>query len=179
MLRVVITGGPGVGKTTLLAELGARGHATVAESARAIISERCAAQSQSPRPEPVAFAREILRRDIEKYNARRNESGWIFFDRGVVEALGMLHEAGPLPQSDLDAAVRAHPFHSPVFILPPWSEIYTTDTERDHSFDWVGHVHKQLVQWYRSCGYAVCEVPRLPVAARATFVLQALAHGAA
>jgi hypothetical protein len=34
---VVITGGPGVGKTTLLAELRAQGYATVAESARAIM----------------------------------------------------------------------------------------------------------------------------------------------
>jgi len=176
MPRVVITGGPGVGKTTLLAELGARGCATVAESARAIISER-RARGQSPRPEPVAFAREILRRDIEKYGAHPGESGLVFFDRGVIEALGMLHEAAPLPASELDAALRAYLFHSPVFVLPPWSSIYATDAERDHSFPWVEHVHSQLVRWYRSCGYVLCEVPRLPVAARAEFVLRALAHG--
>jgi predicted ATPase len=178
MPRVLITGGPGVGKTTLLAELGARGYATVPESARAIISER-RAQGQSPRPEPVAFAQEILRRDPEKYHANRGESGWVFFDRGVIEALGMLHEAAPLSASELADALRKYAFHSSVFVLPPWSAIYATDTERDHSFPWVEHVHNQLVRWYRSCGYALCEVPRLPVAARAEFVLQALAHGAA
>ena len=175
---VVITGGPGVGKTTLLAELRAQGYATVAESARAIIAER-RAQGQSPRPEPAAFAREILRRDTEQYHAHSGESGWVFFDRGVVEALGMLHQAAPMPASELEAALRAHPFHSLVFVLPPWSAIYTTDVERDHSFPWVEHVHDELVRWYRSCGYALCEVPRLPVAARAEFVLRALAHDAA
>ena len=176
MPRVVITGGPGVGKTTLLAELASRGYATVSESARAIISER-RAQGQSPRPEPAAFAREILRRDSQKYHAHSSDAGWVFFDRGIVEALGMLHEASPLPASELEAALREYPFHSAVFILPPWSSIYTTDAERDHSLPWVERVHNQLVRWYRSCGYTLCEVPRLPVAERAEFVLRALAHG--
>jgi predicted ATPase len=134
---------------------------------------------QSPRPEPVAFAREILRRDAEKYHANPGESGWVFFDRGAIEALGMLHDATPLSASELEVALRAYPFHSSVFILPPWSAIYATDTERNHSFPWVEHVHSQLVRWYRSCGYVLCEVPRLSVAARAEFVLHALAHGAA
>jgi len=174
--RVLVTGGPGVGKTTLLAELSAKGYITVAESARAIISER-RSRGRSPRPEPIAFAQETLRRDIEKYHAHPAESGWVFFDRGLVEALGMLHEAAPLSAPELAAALRAHPFHSSVFALPPWEAIYTTDAERDHSFPWVEHVHGQLVRWYRSCGYIVHEVPRLPVAARAEFVLRALEHG--
>jgi len=178
MPRVVITGGPGVGKTTLLAELGTRGYATVSESARAIIAER-RATGRTPRPEPVAFAREILRRDTEKYYANPGQSGWVFFDRGVIEAIGMLHEVAPLSAPELATALRAHSFHSSVFILPPWSAIYTTDSERDHAFAWVEHVHNQLVQWYLSCGYVLCEVPRLPVAARAQFVVHALEHGAA
>lgn len=178
MPRVVITGGPGVGKTTLLAELAARGYATVAESARAIISER-RVQGQRPRPEPPAFAREILRRDTENYSGNPSESAWVFFDRGVVEALGMLHETAPLSAPELANALRKYPYHASVFILPPWSAIYTTDAERDHSYPWVEHVHSQLMRSYRSCGYALCEVPRLSVAARADFVLQALAHGAA
>jgi predicted ATPase len=178
MPRVVITGGPGAGKTTLLLELRARGYATVAESARAVIAER-RAQGQSPRPEPVDFAKEILRRDIEKYHASPGESGWVFFDRGVIEALGMLHEVTPLSESELAIAIQRYPFHSLAFVLPPWAAIYTNDGERDHSFPWVEHVHNQLVRWYRSCGYNLCEVPRMPVAARAEFVLQALAHGAA
>src|SRR5262245_23089361 len=178
MPRVLITGGPGVGKTTLLAELGARGHRTVPASARAIISER-RASGQSPRPEPIAFAQEILRRDIEKYQAHPAASGWVFFDRGFVEALGMLHEVAPLSAPELNAALRARRFHRSVFILPPWKDIYTTDAERDHSFPWVEHVHRRLVQWYRSCGYVLHEVPRLSVAARAEFVLRALADGTA
>ena len=59
MPHVIISGGPGAGKTTLIAELAAMCYSTVSESARAIISERLA-QGKSPRPEPLSFAQEIL-----------------------------------------------------------------------------------------------------------------------
>lgn len=175
--RVVITGGPGAGKTTLLAELAARGYATVEESARAIIAERLA-RGDSPRPGPTAFANEILRRDIEKYVAQPHASGWVFFDRGAIEAIGMVNEAAPLPAARLSAMLAAYPFHTRVFILPPWQAIFTTDAERDQSFaDAVG-VHGRIVQWYGACGYTLHEVPRLPAARRADYILGTLAETA-
>src|SRR5215510_12564330 len=133
MYRVVFTCGPDAGKTTLLRELAASGYVTVEESARAIIAERLA-RGASRRPEPLAFAEDILRRDIEKYLARPLTPQWVFFDRGIVDALGMLHEVSPLPASQLEAMLAAYPFHPSVFVLPPWEAIYTTDTERDQSF---------------------------------------------
>src|SRR5678815_5415842 len=115
MPHVIITGGPGAGKTTLLAELAAMGYATVDESARAIIAER-RARGESPRPDPVAFAREILRRDIEKYLDRPRTSEWVFFERGLIEAIGMPPEASPLPASDLASMLAPYSFHSTVFV---------------------------------------------------------------
>lgn len=175
--RVIITGAPGAGKTTLLAELAARGFSTVEESARAIIAERLASGA-SPRPEPLAFAREILRRDIEQYRRQQHTSNWIFFDRGVVEAAGMVHEARPLPAEELNAILAAHPFYATVFILPPWEAIYTNDAERDQSFAEAVEVHGKLERWYRRCGYTLCEVPRLPVPQRADYILRILAESA-
>ena len=177
MPRVVISGGPGAGKTTLLAELASMGYATVSESARAIIAERVA-RGEPPRPNPLAFAQEILRRDIEKYTQQQG-SQWVFFDRGAVEAIGMVHEASRLSSAELNAMLDTYRFHSPVFVLPPWEAIYVTDTERDHSFAHASRVHAQLVDWYGSCGYALHEVPPLPPLQRAQHVVQRLStHGA-
>lgn len=173
MPRVVITGGPGAGKTTLLQELASRGYATVSESARAIISERRAA-GLAPRPSRQAFAREILRRDIEKYEAASGASGWVFFDRGVPEALAMVDEVDPMPRAELTARLRLHPMHLLVFVLPPWPQIFTTDAERDHDFEHAVAVHRGLVRWYSTCGYELNEVPRLPVCQRADHVLRTL-----
>ena len=107
MRHVIVTGGPGAGKTTLLAELAARGYPTVEESARAIIRERLA-RGASRRPDALAFAQEILRRDIEERLNQPRTSNRVFFDRGLVDALGMLHEASPLPSIELEPLLASY-----------------------------------------------------------------------
>ena len=175
---VIITGAPGAGKTTLLAELGAQGYRTVPESARAIIAERRAA-GLDPRPEPEEFAREILRRDIEKHSAVAGAKDWVFFDRAAVEAIAMVNEARRMDTDTLEKALATLPFHRTVFVLPPWKDIYTTDSERDHTFEHAERVHEALMRWYAKCGYALQVVPCLPVSERANHILHALACSAA
>lgn len=173
MPHVIITGGPGAGKTTLLAALRARGYVTVEESARTIIAERLA-RGASRRPDAAAFAREILRRDIDKYRGQPRTSGWVFFDRGLIDALGMLRESSSLPSIELEEMLASYPFHGTVFVLPPWEAIYSNDSERDQSFAEAVDVHSKVVRWYRSCGFVLNEVPRLPAAHRAEHVLRVL-----
>jgi len=173
MPHVVITGGPGAGKTSLLTALADLGYKTVQESARAVIAERLAA-GKTARPEPQDFALEILRRDIDKFTAIANSAEWVFFDRGVIEAIKGAIEVGALLESEVNTMVGSFPFHPLVFILPPWQAIYVTDTERDHTFDHSVKVHKKLVHWYSSCGYQLHEVPYLPVSARASHVLDTI-----
>lgn len=174
MTKVVLTGGPGVGKTTLLAALRTSGFATVAESARAVIAERLAL-GLAPRPSPVEFAREVVRRDIAAYEAARSATGWVFFDRGLVDGLGLLSEAESLAEEELRAVLARHAFHGQGFVLPPWPQIYATDRERAQSFDDCLRIHESVLRWYRRCGIMLHEVPRVPVEERVAFVLARLA----
>jgi predicted ATPase len=175
---IVLTGGPGVGKTTLLAKLASTGYATVEESARAIIAERLAS-GLTRRPSPSEFAHQILGRDIEKYVAQPLTSEWVFFDRGLIDALGMLQEVSPMPREELKAILTKYPFHRSAFILPPWEAIYANDAERDQTYAEAVEVYEKLLKWYRVCGYDVHEVPHLPVAQRARHVLEVLAASGA
>ena len=174
MKRIVLTGGPGAGKTSLLLALRARGHAVVHESARAIIQER-RERGLSPRPEPLEFAREILRRDIEHLGDVRSASTYTFYDRGILDALCMIDQVTPFPPRELRELISRYRYHRQVFVLPPWDDIYTTDDERDQTFADAVRVHAMLDAWYRRCGYEVVEVPRMSVAQRCEFVLNTLA----
>jgi predicted ATPase len=173
MPRIIISGAPGVGKTTLLAELSRLGHTTVAESAREVIAERLA-KGESPRPEPEVFAREVYRRDKLKCLAHAQAERNVFFDRSAVESLGSMHESRLLSARELQAELDGLAFHRTVFLLPPWEEIYVTDAERDHTFAHALRVHDSLLAWYSSCGYRLHEDPRLGVIDRAHHLLHAL-----
>jgi len=173
-LRVAFTGGPGAGKTTLLHSLAQRGYAIVPEAAREIIAER-KSRGESPRPDPLEFARAIVARDIERYDAVRSEPGPVFFDRSLVDSLGMLAALGELTDADRQALLRRHPYHPSAFILPPWQDIYRTDSERDQTWEQAVAVFESLQRWYTRCGLRLIEVPPGSIDERCDFVLRRLA----
>jgi predicted ATPase len=173
MLRVIVTGGPGVGKTTLLRELSAMGHIVIDESAREIMRER-RLRGQTPRPEPRQFAAELIHRDREKYEQSGLGASPVFFDRCLVESLAMGQESGLLSEAEVVATLASVNFYRQVFFLPPWKEIYSNDAERDQTFEHCERVHEDLTCWYAKYGYQVHEVPRGSPHQRAEHVLRAL-----
>ncbi|MBM1145117.1 AAA family ATPase [Alcanivorax sp. ZXX171] len=167
--RFVVTGGPGGGKTTLLDALAARGHRVAPEAARRIIKTRLAA-GLPPRPEASAFATEILDADIEQYRTAAAHDAVTFFDRGVLDALYMLDLASAITKDEAAGLVQRFPYHNPVFLLPPWEEIYGTDSERDQTFEESVEVFEGMKRWYEQWGYQTVEVPRVDVEARVAFI---------
>ena len=59
----------------------------------------------------------------------------------------------------------------PIFLAPPWREIYETDQERKQDFAEAERTFVVLAEVYRRCGYELVELPRLPPQARARFIL--------
>jgi predicted ATPase len=153
--------------------LQARGFEVIPEVARSIISERIA-KGLSPRPPPDQFARTIMDRDIRQYESAPPGPEPVFFDRSLLDSLGMLAQVGELPEAEKEALLTRYPYHPVAFILPPWSEIYRTDAERDQTFEESIEVYRSLRDWYAQCGYDLVEVPRTSVEERSAFVLKSL-----
>ena len=173
--RFVVTGGPGGGKSTLLEALVERGYRVAPEAARRLIKERLAA-GLAPRPDPVTFARAILNSDMAQYRAATDHDGITFFDRGVLDALYMLDLESALSRDEIARLVQAFPYNVTVFLLPPWEAIYAMDSERDQTFEESVAVFEGMKRWYARWGYETVEVPRVGVAARVSFILEAIGH---
>lgn len=176
MLAIAFTGGPGFGKTTTLAALATRGYMCVPESARAIIQERVR-NGLAKRPAAADFARQILALDQAQYRRARESDGLVFFDRGIVDGLGMCHEAGVTDPLGVQQVLGEYPYHHKAFIFPPWKEIFATDAERDQSFEEAVAVDGAVRRWYRRCGFDLVDVPLAAVDVRCDFILAQVSTG--
>ncbi len=61
-----------------------------------------------------------------------------------------------------------------VFILPPWKQIYTDDSERYETYEQAVEIHDALARSYTEHGYEPVEVPQGTVAQRTSFILSYL-----
>ena len=167
----VITGGPGSGKSTLLDALAAAGVATSAEVGRAIIREQVAAGGTAlPWADERAFADLMLPREIAAHRAALARGADVVLDRGVPDVTGFLRVSGlPVPAA-FDAAARATRYNPRVFLAPWWEAIYTHDPERRQTPATARATEAIMRETYAGYGYAIVELPRVPVAARVAFV---------
>src|SRR5258708_7470219 len=85
----IVTGGPRVGKTTLLNGLANRGFKIVPEDARKIIRQQIENNGDGlPWKNKELYTRLMLEASLESYKSvSQSNSGIYFFDRGIIDSL--------------------------------------------------------------------------------------------
>ncbi|MFI7130472.1 AAA family ATPase [Nonomuraea sp. NPDC050153] len=170
---VVITGGPGAGKSTLAGHLSSLGFRAQPEAGRAIIRDQVAISGPAlPWLDPGLFAELMLSWDLRSYHAASG-AGPVVFDRGLVDTIGYLRMLGRTVPGHLHNAARTYRYHRRVFAAPPWPEIYEHDSERRQSLGEAERTYEAVVRAYADYGYSVVTLPRAPVEERAAFLIRA------
>lgn len=105
--------------------------------------------------------------------ARQPQTGWTFFDRGLIDALIASAHANSIT---LARPPEAAQFNRLVFLAPPWLEIYRNDAERKHSFEEAVSEYDRLIAAYPALGFDVAVLPKSSISTRADFVCRALAE---
>ncbi|MEV6985978.1 AAA family ATPase [Sphaerisporangium sp. NPDC051017] len=168
---VVVTGGPGAGKTTLIQALGDAGFACVAEAGRAIIQDQTAIGGRAlHQADSALFAEIMLAWEMRSHHHARAHTGTVFFDRGVPDIVGYHLLLGRPVPAHVTAAADMFRYHRRVFVAPPWPEIYVHDLEREQDFDEAVRTHAAVVDAYTRHGYELLTLPRADVATRVAFV---------
>jgi predicted ATPase len=170
---VVISGCSGGGKSTLLAELGRRGHSIVEEPGRRIVTQELQESGSAlPWKDGSAFARRAIAMALEDRASAATLTGWVFFDRGLVDAVAALQHLTGEPA--LAALAQEHRYHQTVFLTPPWPETYINDPERRHGLEAAEDEYSRLLEVYPILGYKVSILPKVSVSERADFIERAL-----
>jgi len=169
----VITGGPGAGKSALIAELARHGFATMPEAGRAIIQDQVEiGGSALPWADRSAFAELMLSWELRSYRSASEMPGPVIFDRGVPDVAGYLRLC-ELPVPDhVKRAAELYRYHRRVFLAPPWPEIFTRDAQRRQTFAEAQATCEAVSEAYLSLGYELISLPLAPVEERAAFVAE-------
>jgi len=170
---IVVTGGPGGGKSTLLDALGKKGFKYINETGRTIIKERIS-KGLSPRPDLEEFAKLMFQRDYENYINHLYTAETLFFDRSFLDSASFIQQTNKIYFEKVNEIIHSLRFNNNIFITPPWEEIYCNDDERDQTFSEAVDTYNSLYNWYELNGYKLIVLPKVPVEMRVKFVLSEL-----
>jgi len=174
--KIIITGGPSTGKSTIIEELKNREYYCFDEVSRSIIKE---AQQQGIEQlfltDPLLFSRKLIEGRLKQYHeADLINKPMVFFDRGIPDVNAYLKYSKQSILEEFEQITRSHPYDRIVFIMPPWDEIYTNDAERYESFNQAQLIHNKLVNYYKELGYYLIFVPFGSVEKRADYIINSL-----
>ncbi|WP_091095155.1 AAA family ATPase [Paenimyroides marinum] len=172
---ILLIGGPGSGKTTIINELITKGYTCYPEISRQVTLEaQKTGIDQLFLKEPLLFSELLLKGRIQQFNnALKEPADCVFIDRGIPDVLAYMHYIGDAYPAFFDEACKTNRY-SKIFILPPWEKIYVSDNERYENFEQAKLIHNHLVETYEKYGYELIEVPKSDLETRVNFILKNL-----
>lgn len=173
-LKIVLIGGPGTGKTTIIKELDKRGYACFHEISRAVTLEaQKKGIDQLFLEDPILFSKLLLEGREKQFLEASKIDDVIFFDRGIPDVTAYLNYSNTMYPSFFDEKSRAYNYDL-IFHFKPWEAIHTTDNERYESFDETKIIDTFLASTYIELGYKLITVPFGSVDDRVNFILNAI-----
>jgi len=171
-MKVVISGGPGTGKSSIIDNLGRLGFSVFRESSREITKKyKKLGQDQLFLSEPVKFSRILLQNRITQHKESNNiDENLSFFDRGIPDILAYLEYKKISYSEEFQRPAEEFKYDA-VFIAEPWRNIYKKDNERYESFEELIEINKHIKNTYSNFGYELILLPASSVKERVEFIL--------
>ena len=177
--RIVVTGGPGTGKTVLISSLEENGFHCFHEVIRTMTLDALGEidlNEQLVNPidfvdDAKSFNDELIDARLKHFmNGKKVDKDHLFYDRGLPDVIAyMNYFKQPVEKKYTDLCLEHR--YDEVLILPPWKEIYVQDNERMENFEQACGIHEQLEKTYIELGYTPIEVPFGSIKNRLHFVV--------
>ena len=172
---IVVTGGPGSGKSSLIDAMAQRGFRTMPEAGRAIIRDQIKIGGKAlPWADRALFAELMLGWELRSYQEALASDALVLMDRGMPDVVGYLTLCGlPVP-AHFETAAKTYPYNKRVFLAPYWDAIFTQDTERKQDRQEAEATGMVMAETYGRLGYQIVELPLVGIEQRADFVAENL-----
>ncbi len=170
--KIVITGGPGTGKSSIINGLIKRGYFCLEEISRQVTLEaRKEGTEQLFLTNPLLFSQKILTARKQQFaDAENSTKSLIFFDRGMPDVLAYMNFIGDSYPEEFVNECKNHSYDA-VFVLKPWKAIFKSDSERYETFEQAVEIHDFLIDIYGQFNYQLNDVPFGTIDERIDYIL--------
>ena len=171
--KILITGGPGTGKTELIKGLEHRGYTCEHEIVRKITEEgQKKGIKQFFLDNPIEFSERLMDLRLEQYY-KIQTTKYIFFDRGVHEIIAYLNFLKTDYNAEFFNKTRKIVYDY-VFILPPWREIYVNDKARYETYDQSIKIYEEILAIYKLLDVNLIELEKNSVNRRIDSIINTI-----
>ena len=171
--RIVLTGGPSSGKTSLLNHIQHPDTHCFEEVSRGVISKALAKGVTQPfLNNPLGFSEALFERRLHDYFEDKKNKIHVY-DRGIHDVLAYLNAIGDEVPCGMLNDCSTYCYDT-VFVFPPWEAIFRQDAERMEVFEEAIYFHKALSETYTHFGMQCIEVPKSTIEERFRFILDHL-----
>lgn len=170
--KIVLIGGPGTGKTSVINELIKRDYFCMPEISRQVtLKAQEKGIDQLFLTEPLLFSKMLLEgREQQFITADKSDEKLVFFDRGIPDVIAyMEYFKSDYPSFFTERS--AFYKYDKIFHFSPWDEIHTTDNERYETFEQSIAIDKFLTKAYTDLGYSIINIPFGTIEERTDFVI--------
>ncbi len=168
---MIISGGPGFGKTSIIDELEKRNYNVMHEVSRSIIKEQLESGGDIlPWKNLTTFSRLLFERRVKQFQEAA-ENKWVFFDRAIPDIVAYMGKDELEIPSSYMLKLEECNYYPLVFIVPPWQEIFKNDAERMENYKTACEINEIIIQTYSNLGYEIEILPKVSIQERTEFIL--------
>tara|TARA_Y100001968_G_C19333808_1_gene705713 strand:- start:221 stop:739 length:519 start_codon:yes stop_codon:yes gene_type:complete len=169
-VKIVITGAPGSGKTSIINSLKKRGFNCFDEISREVIINQIKMGGDAlPWKNLFSFSQKVFK--LRESQFSESITTIQFFDRSIVDVYAYMKADNLKVPQKFISSIKKNKYHKVVFITPAWKEIYKNDSERQESFTQAIKIEKYLKHSYEKFGYQLLTIPKISVTDRVNFIL--------